>query len=54
LLLITLGGRLFAAGHGWVSSFFVAPLPMLDSGNHALVKVPPTRGILMEQRFSIR
>jgi cytochrome b561 len=40
VLLTTLSGWLFASARGWsVSWFFVAPLPMLTSGNPALVKV---------------
>ncbi|MBO0710836.1 MAG: cytochrome b [Acetobacteraceae bacterium] len=40
VLLATLSGWLFASARGWrVSWFFVAPLPMLTSGNPALVKV---------------
>jgi cytochrome b561 len=39
VLLTTLSGWLFASARGWsVSWFFVAPLPMLISGNRALVK----------------
>jgi len=39
VLLTTLSGWLFASARGWsVSWFFVAPLPMLTSGNSALVK----------------
>ncbi|MFZ2065354.1 MAG: cytochrome b [Xanthobacteraceae bacterium] len=39
VLLTTLSGWLFASARGWhVSWFFVAPLPMLTSGNRALVK----------------
>jgi cytochrome b561 len=40
VLLTTFSGWLFASARGWsVSWFFVAPLPMLTSGNRALVKV---------------
>jgi cytochrome b561 len=39
VLLTSLSGWLFASAHGWkVSWFFVAPLPMLTSGNRMLVK----------------
>lgn len=39
VLLTTMSGWLFASARGWhVSWFFVAPLPMLTSGNRALVK----------------
>jgi cytochrome b561 len=39
VLLTTLSGWLFASARGWnVSWFFVAPLPMLTSGDPALVK----------------
>jgi cytochrome b561 len=39
VLLTTLSGWLFASARGWnVSWFFVTPLPMLSSGNRALVK----------------
>jgi cytochrome b561 len=39
VLLTTLSGWLFASARGWnVSWFFVTPLPMLTSGNRALVK----------------
>jgi cytochrome b561 len=39
ILLTTLSGWLFASARGWhVSWFFVAPFPMLTSGNRALVK----------------
>jgi cytochrome b561 len=39
VLLTTLSGWLFASARGWsVSWFFIAPLPMLTSGNRALVK----------------
>ncbi|AMN38498.1 cytochrome b [Rhodoplanes sp. Z2-YC6860] len=39
VLLTTLSGWLFASARGWtVSLFFVAPLPMLTSGDRALVK----------------
>ena len=39
VLLTTLSGWLFASARGWsVSWFFSGPLPMLTSGNHALVK----------------
>jgi cytochrome b561 len=40
VLLTTLSGWLFASARGWsVSWFFMAPLPMLTSGNRELVKV---------------
>lgn len=40
VLLTAVSGWLFASAHGWkVSLFFAAPLPMLISGNRALVKV---------------
>jgi cytochrome b561 len=40
VLLTTLSGWLFASARGWtVSWFFIAPLPMLTSGDRALVKV---------------
>ena len=40
VLLTTLSGWLFASARGWsVSWFFVAPLPMLTSGDRALAKV---------------
>jgi cytochrome b561 len=40
VMLTTLSGWLFASARGWnVSWFFVAPLPMLTSGDRALVKV---------------
>jgi cytochrome b561 len=40
VLLTTLSGWLFASARGWhVTWFFVAPLPMLTSGDPALVKV---------------
>ena len=39
VLLTTLSGWLFASARGWkVSWFFMAPLPMLTSGNRPLVK----------------
>jgi cytochrome b561 len=39
VLLTTLSGWLFASARGWtVSWFFIAPLPMLTSGDRALVK----------------
>lgn len=39
VLLTTLSGWLFASARGWkVPWFFVAPLPMLTSGDRALVK----------------
>jgi len=39
VLLTALSGWLFASARGWIVSwFFVAPLPMLTSGNRALVK----------------
>ncbi len=39
VLLTTLSGWLFASARGWnVSWFFLAPLPMLTSGDRALVK----------------
>ena len=39
VLLTTLSGWLFASAHGWkVSWFFIGRLPMLTSGNRALVK----------------
>ena len=39
VLLTTLSGWLFASARGWtVSWFYIAPLPMLTSGNPALVK----------------
>ncbi len=39
VLLTTLSGWLFASARGWnVSWFFLAHLPTLTSGNHALVK----------------
>jgi cytochrome b561 len=40
VLLTTLSGWLFASARGWnVSWFFVAPLPMLTSGDRALTRV---------------
>jgi cytochrome b561 len=40
VLLTTLSGWLFASARGWsVSLFFAIPLPMLTSGDRALVKV---------------
>jgi cytochrome b561 len=40
VLLTTLSGWLFASARGWsVSWFFIAPLPMLTSGNDPLVKM---------------
>jgi cytochrome b561 len=40
VLLTTLSGWLFASARGWsISLFFAAPLPMLASGDRALVKV---------------
>ena len=39
VLLTTLSGWLFASARGWsMSCFFIVPLPMLTSGNRALVK----------------
>jgi cytochrome b561 len=39
VLLTTFSGWLFASARGWsVSWFFIAPLPMLTSGDRALVK----------------
>jgi cytochrome b561 len=39
VLLTTLSGWLFASARGWnVSWFFVAPLPMLTSGDRALTR----------------
>jgi len=39
VLLTTLSGWLFASARGWsVQLFFVAPLPMLTSGDHSLVE----------------
>lgn len=39
VLLTTLSGWLFASAHGWKASwFFIGRLPMLTSGNRALVK----------------
>lgn len=39
VLLTTLSGWLFASARGWkVSWFFIAPMPMLTSGDRALVK----------------
>lgn len=40
VLLTTLSGWLFASARGWkVAWFFIAPLPMLTSGNRTLVKM---------------
>jgi cytochrome b561 len=40
VLLTTLSGWLFASARGWtVSWFFIAPLPMLTSGDRGLVKL---------------